>query len=378
MAVRRVDAGAQPQSGIREPDLHAGHRRREPARRVVLGSDRPLAVRSELGAVEPQAAEPGLGESVVVVARHEHERAAGQRCAERLDERRGHLERLRERALAQLERVTQQHDPVVSTDRVDEPLAHARVAGHVRPAERAEMKVRDDRRAHARDGGSRAFAPGARQLDLAEVPTFCRHNRFTADCPICSKGTVLDPNLKPSRPRRTSSTRSGGARRSAAPAGATVSRGVFASAGPYEDGRELRLEKVPGGLRLAAWHAGQLVRAAPVLELRDLPGLLADAAEKDLLALPALGSEAEPSQDGQGTSPGRSGELRDELRVERLDGERLRIARWIMRPNRGWELQEAPVMLPPARFTQALEAAASAGALAAAPSEPVLPSDPGT
>ena len=60
-----------------------------------------------------------------------------------------------------------------------------------------------------------------------------------------------------------------------------------------------------------------------------------------------------------------------------------------MRPNRGWELQEAPVMLPPARFTQALEAAASNGALAAAPSgantqlgpvrsEPILPSDPGT
>ena len=224
---------------------------------------------------------------------------------------------------------------------------------------------------------------------MAEVPTFCRHNRFTADCPICSKGTVLDPNLKPSRPRRTSSTRSGGARRSAASAGATVSRGVFASAGTDEDGRELRLEKVPGVLPLAAWHAGQLVRAAPVLELRDLPGLLAEAAEKDLLALPAFGSDAEPSQDGHGASPGRSGELRDELRVERLEGERLRIARWIMRPNRGWELQEAPVMLPPARFTQALEAAASNGALAAAPSgantqvgpvrsEPILPSDPAT
>ena len=28
--------------------------------------------------------------------------------------------------------------------------------------------------------------------------------------------------------------------------------------------------------------------------------------------------------------------------MERLDDDRLRIARWIMRPNRGWELQEAP------------------------------------
>ena len=60
-----------------------------------------------------------------------------------------------------------------------------------------------------------------------------------------------------------------------------------------------------------------------------------------------------------GASPGRSGELRDELRVERLDDERLRIARWIMRPNRGWELQEAPVLLPAERFVGALEAAAA-------------------
>ena len=49
-----------------------------------------------------------------------------------------------------------------------------------------------------------------------------------------------------------------------------VSRGEFASAGPYEDGREVRLEKVPGGLRLAMWQAGQLVKDAPVLALGDL------------------------------------------------------------------------------------------------------------
>ena len=64
---------------------------------------------------------------------------------------------------------------------------------------------------------------------------------------------------------------------------------------------------------------------------------------------------------GHGASPGRSGELRDELRVERLDDERLRIARWIMRPNRGWELQETPVLLPAERFLGALEAAAANG-----------------
>jgi hypothetical protein len=190
-----------------------------------------------------------------------------------------------------------------------------------------------------------------------------------ADCPICSKGTVLDPSLRPARPRSAtrSSTSKGARRTTTATAEARPSRGEFASAGPYEDGREIRLERVPGGLRLAGWHAGQLVRGAPVLELRDLPALLAEAAHKELLAPVGIDAGAEAGHGAHGASPGRSGELRDELRVERLDGERVRIARWIMRPNRGWELQEAPVMLPPARFTEALEAAAATGALASDP-----------
>jgi hypothetical protein len=50
--------------------------------------------------------------------------------------------------------------------------------------------------------------------------------------------------------------------------------------------------------------------------------------------------------------------------VERIEPDRIRLARWIMRPNRGWELQDAPVMLPPKRFTEALAAAARKGVLA--------------
>ena len=198
---------------------------------------------------------------------------------------------------------------------------------------------------------------------------FCRHNRFVSDCPICSKGTVLDPNRKPERRPRTSTAtgRRSGAKRSAQPqGGARVSRGPFAAAGPYEDGREVRLEKVPGGLRLAVWHAGQLVKDAPALALADLPGLLASAAEQDLLREPdfELEPDGAPGVGEHGASPGRSGELRDELRVERLEDDRIRIARWIMRPNRGWELQEAPVLLPGDRFLAALRAAASKGVLA--------------
>jgi hypothetical protein len=179
------------------------------------------------------------------------------------------------------------------------------------------------------------------------VPTFCRHNRFLADCPICSKGTVLDES-------RPAPRRSGGGRRTTAtkPDGARQSRGPFVSAGPY-DGAELRLERVPGGLRLASWRGGQIERTAPVVAAADVPGLLAEAVSTGLL--PNGEAAALPEAEGAfGASAGRSGELRDELRVERLDADRIRVARWIMRPNRGWELQEAPVMLPAKRFVEAL------------------------
>jgi hypothetical protein len=220
------------------------------------------------------------------------------------------------------------------------------------------------------------------------VPTFCRHNRFFAECPICSKGTVLDPTRSATRRASSSpATRSGAAakRRSPAPApgAARASRGPFVSAGPY-GGADVRVERVPGGLRMATWRGGQIERTAPVLDATDAPRLLAEAAVKELLpalpsaagdgvgakpGTPAPGAPREsgghPAEPGAfGASPGRSGELRDELRVERLDGDRIRVARWIDRPNRGWELQEAPVMLPPERFTQALAEAARKGVLA--------------
>jgi hypothetical protein len=196
------------------------------------------------------------------------------------------------------------------------------------------------------------------------VPTFCRHNRFVADCPICSKGTVLDPERSAAKPTRTTTRTGGAGRRSTRPAAgaARPSRGPFVSAGPY-DGAEVRLEQVPGGLRMAAWRGGQIERTAPVLAAADVPALLTEAAARELLPLDAAAAPgagvAEPG--AFGASAGRSGELRDELRVELIGDARVRVARWIMRPNRGWELQEAPVMLPPKRFSEALAAAARKG-----------------
>jgi hypothetical protein len=183
------------------------------------------------------------------------------------------------------------------------------------------------------------------------VPTFCRHNRVLAQCPICSKGTLLDE----SRPAARRATPRASGRRGSLPKsdGPRSSRGPFVAAGPY-DGAEIRLERVPGGLRLAAWRGGQIDRTAPVLSAADLPRLLEEAAEEGLLTLP--GELRLPEEGTVAASAGRTGELRDELRVERLDGDRIRVARWIMRPNRGWELQEAPVLLPAGRFAEALSA----------------------
>src|SRR3954465_11727347 len=120
---------------------------------------------------------------------------------------------------------------------------------------------------------------------------FCRHNRFTADCPICSKGTVLDPERSSSRARSSSGTarRSPASRSAATSKGARVVTGPYVTAGPYEadDGGvryEVRLERVPGGVRLASWSLGQLQRGAPVLDAADVPAMVESARDRALLS----------------------------------------------------------------------------------------------
>jgi hypothetical protein len=203
------------------------------------------------------------------------------------------------------------------------------------------------------------------------VPLFCRHNRYAADCPICSKEEL------PSTPaRRAPAARAATAktRKKRGVEARTVS-GRYAAAGPYEDAEvsryEVRLERVPGGLRLAEWPlaGGQLRRRAPVMEAGDLPGLVERAIEQGVLSGADADrlSEAVVAETGSGVSRGRSGEFWEELRLERLEAGRVRIARWIERPGSGWERQETPVMLPPARFAEALRgSSAASGASASA------------
>jgi hypothetical protein len=192
---------------------------------------------------------------------------------------------------------------------------------------------------------------------------FCRHNRFTAECPICSKNTVLSrPGpAERARPAKSSPAKS---RPKAAP---TVTRYPHVSVGPVEhDARvyEVRLEKVPGGLRLGQWRSGELERKAPVLPASALRELVDDARGRGFVRFDLI-EHMRDAGDDYGLSPGRAGDMQEELRVERVGEGFVRIARWIFWPGTGvgWELQDAPVMLPEKRYEQAVTDAAIKGLL---------------
>jgi hypothetical protein len=203
------------------------------------------------------------------------------------------------------------------------------------------------------------------------VSVFCRHNRFTADCPICSKGTVLDSARQTARrkPAGTPRKRSSGAR---AAARAFSGPHVAGPARRDEDGALylIRLERVPGGVRLGEWRGAALAPSAPVLPAEDLADLVARSGDalqaRDAASLrAALEAPAGPDDAGHaGVSRGRSGDFKEELRVEALDDGQIRVARWVLRPNAGWELQDAPPMLPAARYAEALADAARKGLIA--------------
>jgi hypothetical protein len=209
------------------------------------------------------------------------------------------------------------------------------------------------------------------------VSLFCRHNRFTADCPICSKGTVLESGGQRAR-RKTSSSGATARKRSGEKGSSPAFSGPHV-AGPARRDEDdalflIRLERVPGGVRLGEWRGSALVPRAPVLPAEDLADLVARSGDalqdRDAAKLvAALETAADPDARGEaGVSRGRSGDFKEELRVEALDDGQLRVARWVLRPVGGWELQDAPPMLPAARYAEALADAARRGLIAAAPS----------
>lgn len=197
---------------------------------------------------------------------------------------------------------------------------------------------------------------------------FCRHNRFVADCPICSKGTVLDTTRSSTRRPSRSAT---GAKRAGRAEKAPFSGPSATSAG-YQDAEGqryvVRLERVPGGVRLAEWAGSQLRRRAPVLPAQDLVKLVAgtggvlEAADAEALEA-ALRTKRGPDNPRAAVSRGRSGDFKEELRVEPADDGNVRVGRWVLRPAQGWQLQEAPPMLPAKRYAEVLAAAIGCGLL---------------
>jgi hypothetical protein len=193
---------------------------------------------------------------------------------------------------------------------------------------------------------------------------FCRHNRFTADCPICSKNSVLAREApERARPSKPSERSAGKSSRKAAPV--AVTRYPHVSVGPVEhEARiyEVRLEQVPGGLRLGQWRSGELERKAPVVSVTGLRELIDEARGRGLITFDLPEGMAD-SGDDLGMSPGRAGDMQEELRLERAGEGFVRIARWIFWPGTGvgWELQDAPVMLPEKRYEQVLSDAAVKG-----------------
>jgi hypothetical protein len=159
-----------------------------------------------------------------------------------------------------------------------------------------------------------------------------------------------------------------GARARAGDAPARTFTGPYVSAGPFDrDARvyEVRLEQVPGGLRLAEWRGGALERYAPMLPATALRALVQEAQGRGIVRF-SLPDATEPgASPAPAASPGRAGDMREELRIERTaEPGMLRVGRFIYWPGPDlWELQESPVMLPEERFAEALTAAAKAGLL---------------
>ena len=149
VAVGRVDAGAKPGARIGELDRRSPH----PADQLGHGPrfrGHALLQPEGPGSVQPPALQPVVEQMVIVVSRHHHDPSGADRGPELVEERSGQLECLRQRAVAQLDRVAQQHDLVRALDLGPQDLAELGAAEQVDVSARPEVEVREDDRAHPR------------------------------------------------------------------------------------------------------------------------------------------------------------------------------------------------------------------------------------
>ena len=109
---------------------------------------------------------------MVVVARHEHDVAVAEHRPELGEERAGDVEHPRDRALAEVDDVAQQHDPVGVLEPRPQPGAHVGAAQEVAPRAHAQVEVRQDDRRHGARFSARIAPPlvaAVESLQLADV-----------------------------------------------------------------------------------------------------------------------------------------------------------------------------------------------------------------
>src|SRR5215216_5389650 len=93
------------------------------------------------------------------------------------------------------------------------------------------------------------------------MPMFCRHNRLTANCPICSRELQADLRARaPSRPARTRSSSSGGSSR---PRGVVTRKLARAADDGYRNGLVPGLRATADAERLAAALTAAAARLEP-------------------------------------------------------------------------------------------------------------------
>ena len=104
---------------------------------------------SDGDAVQPPALEPGLDQVVVVVAGHDHQLAPGERLADPGQGGGAGFENLGQGAVAELEHVAEQDEPVDVLELGQEQLPEALATRQVATAAEPEVEVGDHRGAHA-------------------------------------------------------------------------------------------------------------------------------------------------------------------------------------------------------------------------------------
>ena len=184
---------------------------------------------------------------------------------------------------------------------------------------------------------------------------FCRHNRFTAECPICSKGSVLareaPERVKPAKPASTRSksavAQGGGGDASRATRTSRPSRSSTRRASTRCGSRRCPAAcgwRVARGRARAPRPGAARVRAARRCSTRRAGARWWASTWRT----------REPQAEGIGGKRGPRGrhEGGAAAGAPRPSPASSASARWIFWPGTGvgWELQEAPVMLPEARF----------------------------